>query len=126
MKYKDLKYNYRECKNSCMVQHTFVKDRRTGQNQYVINMTSDPFYPGLTKPNEVGEILPLYPLELPCWSCPTSTPKQIKVALFLFVSCSFLANNLTFMVKLIDKAIIINVKESRIREKGFIQAIKKV
>jgi hypothetical protein len=28
-------------------------------------MTSDPFYPGLTKPNEEGEILSLYLLELP-------------------------------------------------------------
>jgi hypothetical protein len=33
MKYKDLKYNYRECKKSCMVQHTFVKDRQTGKIQ---------------------------------------------------------------------------------------------
>jgi hypothetical protein len=30
--------------------------------------------------------------------------------LFPFASCSFLANNLRFKVKLIDKAIVINVK----------------
>ena len=33
MKYKDLKYNYRECMKSCMVQHTFMKDRQTGKIQ---------------------------------------------------------------------------------------------
>jgi len=47
----------------------------------------------------VGEILALYQLQ-----------SEIKVALFLFACCSFLANNLRFMVKLIDKAIVINVK----------------
>jgi hypothetical protein len=51
---------------------------------------------------------------------------EIKVALFLFASHSFLANNLRFMVKLVDKAIVINGKYIRIRGKGFIQAIKKV
>jgi hypothetical protein len=51
---------------------------------------------------------------------------EIKVALFFFASHSFLANNLRFMVKLIDKAIVINGKYIRIRGKGFIQAIKKV
>jgi hypothetical protein len=35
---------------------------------------------------------------------------EIKVALFLFASLSFLANNLHFMVKLFDKAIVINVE----------------
>jgi hypothetical protein len=35
---------------------------------------------------------------------------EIKVTLFLFASHSFLANYLHFMVKLIDKAIVINVK----------------
>ena len=49
---------------------------------------------------------------------------EIKVALFLFVSHSFLANNLRFMVKLIDKAIVINGKYIRIRGKCFIR-IKK-
>jgi hypothetical protein len=34
---------------------------------------------------------------------------EIKVALFLFASRSLLANNLHFMVKVIDKAIVINV-----------------
>ena len=33
---------------------------------------------------------------------------EIKVALFLFASQSFLANNLRFMVKLIVKTIVIN------------------
>jgi hypothetical protein len=51
---------------------------------------------------------------------------EIKVALFLFSSHSFLANNLHFMVKLIDKAILIKGRYIRMREKGFIQAIKKV
>ena len=51
---------------------------------------------------------------------------EIKVALFLFASHSFLANILRFMVKLIDKAIVINGKYIRIRGKCFIQAIKKV
>ena len=35
---------------------------------------------------------------------------EIKVALFLFASHSFLANSLRFMVKLIDKTIVINGK----------------
>ena len=35
---------------------------------------------------------------------------EIKVAQFLFASHSFLANNLRFMVKLIDKTIVINGK----------------
>jgi hypothetical protein len=35
---------------------------------------------------------------------------EIKVALFLFASHSFLANNLRFMVKLIVKTIVINGK----------------
>ena len=47
---------------------------------------------------------------------------EIKVPLFLFASHSFLANNLRFMVKLIDKAIVINGKYTRIRGKCFIQA----
>ena len=51
---------------------------------------------------------------------------EIKVALFLFASHFFLANNLRFMVKLIVKTIIINGKYIGIRGKGFIQAIKKV
>jgi hypothetical protein len=35
---------------------------------------------------------------------------HFKVALFVFACCSFLANNLHFMVKMIDKAVVINVK----------------
>ena len=47
---------------------------------------------------------------------------EIKV---FFASHPFLANNFRLMVKLIDKAIVINGK-IRMREKGFIQAIKMV
>jgi hypothetical protein len=64
--------------------------------------------------------------------CPISTEvallrlkSEIKVALFLFANHSFLANNFRFMVKLIDKTIVINGKYIRIRGKCFIQAIKK-
>jgi len=52
----------------------------------------------------VGEILVLFQLKSP------SLDSKAKVALFLFASLSFLANNLCFMVKLIDKAIVLNVK----------------
>ena len=76
---------------------------------------------GLTKPGEVGEILTLYWLKSPSFD-----PKAKLVTLFLFASHSFLASNLHFMVKLIDKAIVINGKYIRIRGKCFIQAIKKV
>jgi hypothetical protein len=44
---------------------------------------------------------------------------EIKVTLFLFASRSFLANNLRFMVKLIDKAIVINVKIHKNERKRF-------
>ena len=57
---------------------------------------------GLTKPGEGGEILALFQLML--------LFLDSKVPLFLFASHSFLANYLHFMVKLIDKAIVINVK----------------
>jgi hypothetical protein len=59
-------------------------------------------------------------------SNPCQVKREIKVALFLFASHSFLANNLRFIVKLNDKAIVINGKYIRIRGKCFIQAIKKV
>jgi hypothetical protein len=59
-------------------------------------------------------------------SNPFQVKREIKVALILFASHSFLANNLRFIVKLIDKAIVINGKYIRIRGKCFIQAIKKV
>jgi hypothetical protein len=36
---------------------------------------------------------------------------KIKVASFLFASLPFLANNLHFMVKLIDKTIVINERK---------------
>ena len=51
---------------------------------------------------------------------------EIKAALFLFACHPFLANNLCFMVKQIDKAILINVKIHRNERKGFIQAINKI
>jgi len=51
---------------------------------------------------------------------------EIKYALLLFASSSFLTNNLCFMVKLIDKAIVINLKMHKNEKKGFIQAIKKI
>ena len=44
---------------------------------------------------------------------------EIKVTLFLFASHSFLANNLRFMVKLIDKAIVINGKIHKNERKRF-------
>jgi hypothetical protein len=59
----------------------------------------------LTKPGEVGEVLALYWLKSLSPDC-----KAKLVALFLFASHSFLANNLRFMVKLIDKTIVINGK----------------
>ena len=46
---------------------------------------------------------------------------KIKVALFLFASHCFLANYLRFMVKLIDKAIVINVKIHKNDRNGFSQ-----
>jgi len=60
----------------------------------------------ITKPDEVGEILTLYHFLVPL----PRLQSEIKVTLFLFASRSFLANNLHFKVKLIDKGIVINVK----------------
>ena len=51
---------------------------------------------------------------------------EFKVVLFLFASCPFLANNLRFMVKLIDKAFIINVNINKNERIGFVRAIKKI
>jgi hypothetical protein len=45
---------------------------------------------------------------------------EIKVALFLFASHSFLANNLRLMVKLIVKTIVINGKIHKNKRKRFI------
>ena len=42
---------------------------------------------------------------------------EIKVALYLFENHSFLANNFRFMIKMIDKTIVINGKYIRIRGK---------
>ena len=50
--------------------------------------------------------------------------REIKVSLFLFTSHSFLANNLCFMVKLIDKAIVINVKIHKNERKGLYSSNK--
>jgi hypothetical protein len=49
---------------------------------------------GLTKPAEVGDILALYRLK--SLSLDYNLQSEIKVALFLFASHSFLANNLPF------------------------------
>jgi hypothetical protein len=68
---------------------------------------------GLTKPGEVGEILALYRLQ-----------SEIKVALFLFESHSFLANNLRFMVKLIVKTIVINGKIHKNKRERFYSSNK--
>ena len=53
-----------------------------------------------------------------------SLPISAEVALFLFASHSFLANYLRFMVKLIDKAIVINVKIHKNERKGFYSSNK--
>ena len=49
---------------------------------------------------------------------------EIKVALFLFASHSFLANNLRFMVKLIVKTIVINGKIHNNKRKRFYSSNK--
>ena len=49
---------------------------------------------------------------------------EIKVTLFLFASHSFLENNLRFMVKLIDKAIVINGKIHKNERKRFYSSNK--
>ena len=49
---------------------------------------------------------------------------EIKVALFLFASHSFLANNLRFMVKLIVKTIIINGKIHKNKRERFYSSNK--
>jgi len=57
---------------------------------------------GLNKPGEMGEILTLYWLK----SLYLDSKAKFQLASFLYVSRSFLANNLCFMAKLIDKAIV--------------------
>ena len=49
---------------------------------------------------------------------------EIKVALFIFASHSFLANNLRFMVKLIVKTIVINRKIHKNKRKSFYSSNK--
>jgi hypothetical protein len=51
---------------------------------------------------------------------------EIEVALFLFASRSFLANNFRFMVKLIDKAVIIHVKIHKNERKRFYSSNEEV
>ena len=75
---------------------------------------------GLTKPGEVGEILALYPLK----SLSLDYKAKLIVALFLFASHSFLANNLRFMVKLIVKTIVINGKIHKNKRKRFYSSNK--
>ena len=65
-----------------------------------------------TQPAEVGIFSP--------YSAEVALPwpqSEINFTLFLFTSHSFLANNLCFMVKLIEKTMLINVKYMRMREK---------
>ena len=60
---------------------------------------------GLTKPGEVGEILALY------WLKSLSLDYKVKLkSPCYFLQITLLAKYLCFMVKLIDKAIVINVK----------------
>jgi hypothetical protein len=51
---------------------------------------------------------------------------EIEVALFLFASRSFLANNFRVMVKLIDKAVIIHVKIHKNERKRFYSSNEEV
>jgi hypothetical protein len=69
--------------------------------------------------NATGEILALYQLE-----SPSLNSKAKLKSLFLVASRSFLANNLRFMVKLIDKAIVINVKIHKNERKRFYSSNK--
>ena len=69
---------------------------------------------GLTKPGEVGEILALYRLK--------SLSLDFKAK--LKSPCFFLQVTLFFMVKLIDKAIVINVKIHKNERKGFYSSNK--
>jgi hypothetical protein len=60
-------------------------------------------------------------------SAEVALPRQqneIKVALFLFASHSFLTNNLRFMVKLIVKTIVINGKIHKNKRKRFYSSNK--
>ena len=65
---------------------------------------------GLTKPGEVGEILGRNSRPISAEVALPRLQSEIKVTLFLFASRSLLANDLRLMVKVIDKAIVINVK----------------
>ena len=60
-----------------------------------------------TKPGVVDEILTQYRLKSPSLD---SKAKLNLLCFFLFARRSFLENNLHFMVKLIDKSIVINGK----------------
>jgi hypothetical protein len=68
---------------------------------------------GLTKSDEVGEIITLYRLK----SLSPQLQSDIKVA-------PFLANNLRFTVKLIDKTIVINGKIHKNKRKRFYSSNK--
>ena len=65
------------------------------------------FISGLTKPDEVGEIFALYRLKLLSFNYKAKSKP------------CFFANYLRFMVKLIDRAIVINVKIHKNERKGF-------
>ena len=71
---------------------------------------------GLTEP---GEVLSLYQLK----SLSLDYKAKLKSPWF-FLQVSFLANYLRFMVKLIDKAIVINVKIHKNERKRFYSSNK--
>jgi hypothetical protein len=76
---------------------------------------------GLTKLGKVGEILALCRLKSLSLDCKA----KLKSPCF-FLQVTFLANNLRFMIKLIDKAIVINGKIHRNKRKRFYSSNKKV
>jgi hypothetical protein len=69
---------------------------------------------------EVCKILALYRLTSPSYG----SIENLKVALFLFGSRSFLTNNSRFKVKLIDKAVV-HVKIHKNERERLVQPIKK-
>jgi hypothetical protein len=71
--------------------------------------------------------LSTFPFTFYCLNKTLFSHSYFKVVLFLFAGHFFLANYLRFMVKLIDKAIVINVKIHKIKNerKGFYSSNKK-
>jgi hypothetical protein len=81
------------------------QSRRSGQNTM----------PGLTNPGKVGKIQALYRLKSPSVD---AKAKLMSPCFFLQV-VPFLQKNLHIMVKLINKAIVINVKIHKNKRKRF-------